>query len=49
VRAHGSRFAVAKGHGLPDVETVVEAREGYDVVEKEDAAADYAEANNPRT
>jgi hypothetical protein len=49
VRAHGSRFAVAKGHALPDVETVVDAREGYDVVEKEDAAADYAEAHDPRS
>jgi hypothetical protein len=49
VRAHSARFAVAKGHALPEVETVVDAHEGYDVVEKEDAAADYAEAHDPRS
>jgi hypothetical protein len=49
VRAHGARFVVAKGHALPDVEQVVESRPAFDVVEKQDAAADYVEARDPRT
>ena len=34
VRALGTRFFVAPGHERPDVETVVERREGYTVVEE---------------
>jgi hypothetical protein len=34
VRADATTFAVRRGHELPDVETVVEEREGYLVVRK---------------
>src|SRR5215210_2363576 len=34
LRSHPARFAIVPGHELPDVETVVDRREGYDVVQK---------------
>jgi hypothetical protein len=34
LRADARRFGVHPGHALPDVETVVGRRQGYDVVEK---------------
>lgn len=48
VRAHGRRFMVIPGHQRPDVETVVETREGYVVVEKRGQAAVTAEETDPR-
>ena len=36
------RFAVAPGHGLPEVESVVETTDRYAVVEKYGSAADAA-------
>ena len=48
VRAHPKRFAVLPGHVLPDVEEIVEERSGYVVVEKVRAAAEVAEALDPR-
>jgi hypothetical protein len=33
------RFIVAKGHCAPELEHVVERRDGFDIVEKEQAAA----------
>jgi len=49
VRAHGSRFLVATGHNLPDIERVVEQHETWWVIEKEGAAGDLAEELDPRS
>ncbi|HET6869653.1 MAG TPA: hypothetical protein VFH80_27315 [Solirubrobacteraceae bacterium] len=48
IRANPRRFVVVPGHELPDVETVVEARRGYIIVEKRDQAAEVAERHDPR-
>ncbi len=48
VRAHPRRFMMVPGHELDDVETVVETRLGYIVVEKRDEAGRKAEATDPR-
>ena len=48
VRSHPRRFAVLRGHVFADVEDVVEERDGYVVVEKLGAAADVADALDPR-
>jgi hypothetical protein len=48
IRAHPRRFVVASGHEFPDVETVVETRPGYVIVEKRDQAGEVAEALDPR-
>jgi hypothetical protein len=42
VRAGPTRFAVAKGHALPEIESVVDAAEDHVVVEKDGEAADIA-------
>jgi hypothetical protein len=34
LRADSTTFAVAPGHVIPDVESVIERREGYDVIRK---------------
>jgi len=39
VRTEPTRFIVAPGHHLPDIEHVVEERAGYTVIEKEGEAA----------
>lgn len=49
VRGHSRRFVVAPGHDRPDVETVVERRSGYLVVEKRDEAGRLAQASDPRS
>jgi hypothetical protein len=42
VRADPTRFVVAKGHVLPEVESVVDRAKDHVVVEKEGVAADIA-------
>lgn len=42
VRAEPTRFVVAKGHALPEIESVVEQAKDHVIVEKEGAAADIA-------
>ncbi len=42
VRSDPTRFVVAKGHVLPEVESVVNRAKDHVVVEKEGAAADIA-------
>jgi hypothetical protein len=42
VRADSTRFVVAKGHALPEVESVVAHAKDHVVVEKEGEAADVA-------
>ena len=47
VRTHGSRFLVAPGHDLPEIERIVEQAEGWWVIEKDGAAGDFAEGLAP--
>ena len=48
VRTSARRFVVAPGHERLEIETVVERRDGYLVVEKRDQAARVAQDTNPR-
>ncbi len=48
IRANPRRFVVIPGHEFPDVETLVESRGGYVIVEKLDQAAEVAERHDPR-
>jgi hypothetical protein len=49
IRTHPRRFLVLPGHANPEVESIVETREGYLVVEKRDAAGRLADASDPRS
>jgi hypothetical protein len=49
VRAHSRRFLVADGHVQANVESVVEHRSGYTIVEKHSAAGRVADASDPRS
>lgn len=49
IRSNPRRFVVIPGHELAEVETVVEKREGYLVIEKLDEAGRAAEAADSRT
>jgi hypothetical protein len=49
IRANPRRFVLVAGHEFPGVETVVEARPGYIIVEKLDQAAEVAERHDPRS
>ena len=49
-RTDPRRFLVVPGHELPEYESVVERRDGYDVVRKRDGApAALAEETDPRS
>jgi hypothetical protein len=48
IRSHPRWFVLVPGHEIPDVETVVSARPGYVIVEKQDLAGEVAEAHDPR-
>lgn len=49
VRDDPRRFIVVPGHELPEFETTVEHRDGYDVVQKrEGIPAEVAERTDPR-
>ncbi|MDQ6777762.1 MAG: hypothetical protein M3071_16485 [Actinomycetota bacterium] len=49
IRAHPRRFIVLPGHERPELETVVERRTGYLVVEKTDGAGELSEETDPHT
>jgi len=50
VRSDPTHFAVFPGHGIPEVEDVVERGEGYDIMRKRDGApAQVAEETDPRS
>jgi hypothetical protein len=49
VRAHPRRFVILPGHELPGLESVVEARPGYVIVEKLDQAGEVAQQHDPRS
>jgi hypothetical protein len=48
LRADPTHFAVRHGHVFREAERVVDERTGYSVVEKLEAAADYAIRSDPR-
>lgn len=48
VRAHPRRFLLARGHELPEAETVVEMHPTHVVVEKRAEAGVVAESMDPR-
>jgi hypothetical protein len=48
VRQDPRRFMMIPGHEIPAVETVVEQRDGYLIVEKRDEAGEKAEDADPR-
>ncbi|HEY5317847.1 MAG TPA: hypothetical protein VIJ20_07695 [Solirubrobacteraceae bacterium] len=48
VRTHPRRFVVLPGHERDTVETVIEKRSDYFVVEKTDEAGQLADATDPR-
>jgi hypothetical protein len=49
VRANPQRFLVANGHERDDVETVVERRSGYLIVEERGEAGRVARHDDPRS
>jgi hypothetical protein len=49
VRSDGLLYIVARGHELPDVEEVVERRDGWQVVRKVGEAGEVAEETDPRS
>lgn len=49
VRGHPQWFFVATGHERPAVETVVEERDGYLIVEKRGEAGEVARDGDPRS
>ena len=49
LRGDSAHFAIVPGHEIADVEHVVQQREGYDVVRKDDGVAQrIAEVTDPR-
>jgi hypothetical protein len=49
VRADPRHFIMVRGHELPAVETVVERKPGYVIVEKRDEAGEHADDTDPRS
>jgi hypothetical protein len=49
VRGDALLYVVARGHALPDVELVVERRDGWEVVRKVGVASEIAEETDPRS
>lgn len=48
VRKDGAQFVVARGHELPEIETIVERHESWSAVVKTGDAAEYARGLDPR-
>lgn len=49
VRSEPRRFAVHPGHEIPDVESVVDRRKGYDIVQKDEGVPEQiAKETDPR-
>ena len=49
VRAHPDRFLIAPSHSLPEIETVVEKRDEWWVVEKQGEPGQLVEELDPRS
>jgi hypothetical protein len=47
LRSNAARFAVAPGHAIEDVETIVERTDRFQVVEKHPREAEIAKATDP--
>ena len=45
----GNFFVIARGHELPQVERVIERRDGWEVVRKVGTAGEIAEETDPRS
>jgi hypothetical protein len=48
IRAHPRRFVVVPGHESPEIESVIDVRPGYVIVEKQDQAGAAAEQHDRR-
>jgi len=48
VRADPRQFVIVPGHGIPEVEEIVDAGEGFEVARKTDEEAEIAERTDPR-
>jgi hypothetical protein len=48
IRAQSTRFAVIPGHQEPEIESIIERRPAYLVVEKRDEAQEVARETDPR-
>lgn len=48
LRTHPNRFAVARGHVLPEVERVLDENDRYQIVEKLGVGGSYAIEHDPR-
>jgi hypothetical protein len=48
VRADPRQFLIVPGHGVPDVEEIVDAGEGFEVARKHEEEAEIAERTDPR-
>jgi hypothetical protein len=48
VRSNSMWFVVVPGHEVPDVETVIDTHDGWNVIEKAAEVSDIAEATDPR-
>jgi hypothetical protein len=48
VRSHSRRFVVVPGHELAELETIVDTRDGYIIVEKHGPAGRIVEELDPR-
>jgi hypothetical protein len=49
IRSNPRRFLMIAGHELPEIESVVQRRTGYVVIEKRDEAGSEAEELDPRS
>ncbi|HEX6117625.1 MAG TPA: hypothetical protein VFY99_11025 [Solirubrobacterales bacterium] len=48
VRSDSKWFVVVPGHEVPDVETVIDTHDGWNVVEKADDVSHIVESTDPR-
>ena len=49
VRAHGDRVLIAPDHSMPEIERVVDLKDGWWVVEKQGEPAELVEELDPRS
>jgi hypothetical protein len=48
IRADPRQFVITPGHGVPDVEEIVDEGEGFEVARKHEEEAEIAERTDPR-
>jgi hypothetical protein len=49
VRSNSRWFVVVPGHEVPDLETVIDEHDAWNVIEKDPEVTDIAEATDPRS